>query len=732
MGIFHTRFDKNTARSVAHGIRLDEISDLRGQIAAIRDSQAVIQFQPDGTIIDANNIFLSAVGYTLAEIIGEHHSIFVPPAQRNSAQYRTFWPALAKGEVQSGVFQRCAKDGSDVWINAYYTPIKDKHGQVVKVVKYASDITEEAMRNADFQGQIEGINRAQAVIQFHTDGTIMTANNLFLITVGYELDEIAGENHRMFVDSSYAESAEYQEFWDRLRRGEAITDSFQRVGKGGREIWITASYTPIKDLNGKVVKVVKYARDITEQTNQSADYQGQIKGIRGSQAVIEFQPDGTIIEANDLFCSAVGYRLEEIKGQHHQLFVDKNLAGSAEYTAFWASLASGEAKTGEFKRFRKDGSEIWIQATYTPIKDPKGRVVKVVKYAMDISERKATILEINRLIGAVRQGDLTQRAETRDCSGDNKLMRENINAMLDVIAEPVQEVARVMKAIAGNDLTISMTGDYSGVMEQLKTDVNSAVHQLQQFMLEVREAAETVGRNSSEISDGNIELSARTEEQAASLEETAATMDQMTSSVQQNASSSRNADKLAQGARNVATEGGEVIAQAVKAMHNIDQSSVKISDIINVINEIAFQTNLLALNASVEAARAGEKGRGFAVVADEVRDLASRSAVSAKEIKALINESSAHVKDGTQLVDKSGELLTEIIESVEKVSTGVAEIMTASDEQTTGIEAVNNAVQEMDAMTQQNSAMVEQAANNSRTLSQQAQRLGSVIARFQL
>lgn len=732
MGIFQSSIDAATASLLPMRSKSDQVADLRSQVAAIRASQAVIQFEPDGTILEANDIFLDAMGYTLPEIQGAHHSMFCTAEHRNSQEYREFWRKLAEGEVQSGVFHRIAKSGDDVWIRAYYTPVQDRYGRVVKVVKYASDITEIQLRNADYQGQIEGINQAMAVIQFTTDGHIQDANENFLNAVGYELDEIKGKHHRMFVDPAYGESPEYRAFWSRLAEGEAITDSFQRVGKGGKEIWITASYTPIRDFTGKVFKVVKYARDITDQKRISADHSGQIAGIRASQAVISFEPDGTIVEANEHFLSAVGYTLQDIQGKHHQLFVSNDYANLSEYKTFWQELAEGNAKSGEFQRFGKGNKEIWIQATYTPIKDARGRVFKVVKYASDITEQKQTIFEINRLIEAVRNGVLTERADIDNAHGDNRLMRENINSMLEAIVAPVTEVARVMRAIAESDLTQTITGDYKGFMLDLKEDVNSAVAQLNTFMQDVKEAADTVKRNASEIADANVELSARTEEQASSLEETAATMDQMTSSVHQNAASSKQANELASSANTVATEGGEVIKQAVVAMDGINKSSVKIADIINVIDEIAFQTNLLALNASVEAARAGDKGRGFAVVADEVRDLASRSAVSAKEIKALINESTTQVKQGTQLVDRSGQLLQKIVDSVSKVSSSVSEIMSASDEQNSGIEAVNNAVQEMDAMTQQNSCMVEQAAANSRMLSEQAEKLNGVINRFRV
>jgi methyl-accepting chemotaxis protein len=244
-----------------------------------------------------------------------------------------------------------------------------------------------------------------------------------------------------------------------------------------------------------------------------------------------------------------------------------------------------------------------------------------------------------------------------------------------------------------------------------------------------RTASEVQG-GADEISRGNMNLSQRTEQQASSLEETASSMEEMTSTIRQNADNAAQANQLAQAARKSAESGGEVVAQAVTAMQGINSASSKIADIIGVIDEIAFQTNLLALNAAVEAARAGEQGRGFAVVATEVRSLASRSAEAAKEIKVLINDSVAKVADGSKLVERSGQTLTEIVGAVKKVTDIVAEIAAASQEQASGIEQVNKAVTSMDEVTQQNAALVEEAAAAAQGLTEQAAALNQMIAKY--
>ena len=239
--------------------------ELSAKLDALSKSQAVIEFNLDGTIITANQNFLGAMGYRLDEIQGKHHSVFVDPEFRESAEYKEFWEALRRGEFQSREFQRVAKGGRSIWIQASYNPLLDGHGKPFKVVKFASDITEQKLRNADYEGQINAIQKSQAVIEFNLDGTVIVANDNFLKTLGYRLDEIQGKHHSMFVESDYRDSIGYREFWDSLRRGEYQAAEYKRVAKGGRVVWIQASYNPIMGADGKLNKVVKFATDTTAQ-----------------------------------------------------------------------------------------------------------------------------------------------------------------------------------------------------------------------------------------------------------------------------------------------------------------------------------------------------------------------------------------------------------------------------------------------------------------------------------
>ncbi len=362
--------------------------DAEGQLAGVNRSRAAIHFDMNGNVLRANENFLKLMGYTAEEIVGKHHSVFVDAAERNSPEYRDFWDKLRRGEHQSGQYRRIARDGREVWLQANYNPILDSTGKPFKVTKFATDITDQKLRAADFEGQLAAVSKAQAVIEFKLDGTVITANENFLKTLGYTLEEIRGKHHSMFVEPAYRDSADYRAFWEKLARGEYDARQYKRIGKGGKEVWIQASYNPIMDMNGKPFKVVKYATEITEQKLRAADFEGQLAAVSKAQAVIEFKLDGTVITANENFLKTLGYTLEEIRGQHHRMFVDPAHRDTGEYRAFWEKLNRGEYDAGQYKRIGKGGREVWIQASYNPILDMNGRPFKVVKYATDVTQQR--------------------------------------------------------------------------------------------------------------------------------------------------------------------------------------------------------------------------------------------------------------------------------------------------------------------------------------------------------
>ena len=267
-----------------------------------------------------------------------------------------------------------------------------------------------AMAPGDMLAVYQALDRVQAIIEFNLDGTVITANENFLRTFGYELDEISGKHHRIFCEPAYAESPEYAAFWQKLARGEYAAAEFKRLSKGGKEIWLQASYNPIFDMNGKPFKVVKFATNVTEARLQTAEFEGKIKAIDRVQAVIEFELDGTVITANENFLRTFGYNLDEIVGKHHRIFCEPDYVESSEYVQFWQKLGRGEYDSGEFKRVGKDGSEVWLQASYNPIFDLSGRPLKIVKFASDITDevqkRSLALLEMSTPVTKIWDGVL--------------------------------------------------------------------------------------------------------------------------------------------------------------------------------------------------------------------------------------------------------------------------------------------------------------------------------------
>src|SRR5882757_8123880 len=363
---------------------------------------------------------------------------------------------------------------------------EDENNQRILEEKRKEEL--EAIQN--MKGQIEAIHRSQAVIEFSLDGKILTANDNFLNALGYTLAEIQGKHHSMFVDPAYRQTPEYRMFWEKLGRGEFDAGQYKRIAKGGKEIWIQASYNAILDRKGRPFKVVKYATDITAQKMRDMDFAGQLAAINKAQAVIEFTLEGKVLTANENFLKTLGYTLDEIKGQHHGMFVDAAYRQSPDYRMFWEKLGRGEYQAAQYKRIAKGGREVYIQASYNPILDAKGRPFKVVKFATDVTAQVMAVRQTQEVVAAAKENDLTQRIPLEGKSGDTAQLCEGVNSLLDT-------------------------------MVSVLTDIKSSTRE--------------VTNASVEIATSTTDLSQRTEEQAASLEETSAAMEEISATVKKNA-----------------------------------------------------------------------------------------------------------------------------------------------------------------------------------------------------
>lgn len=532
---------------------------------------------------------------------------------------------------------------------------------------------------------MKAFNRSQAIISFKPDGTILDANENFCKAVGYSREEIVGKHHRMFVEPREASSPDYSAFWKRLGAGHFDQNQYKRIGKGGRQIWIEASYNPVIR-RGKVVKVVKIATDITDKKRESLENKGKLDALSRAQAVIEFTPDGKILTANENFLQALGYTLDEIVGKHHRIFCEADYVASQEYAEFWPSLARGQYLNDEFRRLRKDGSPIYIQATYNPILDEDGKVFKIVKFATDVSGR----------------------------------------------VHALQEIAAGLERLAEADIRMTIDEPFVEEFEHLRHDFNGSIAKFQQTLEEVLNQTSMLSSKSGEMTESADSIPHRSEQQAAALEQASAALEEITATVRESVERTAEARNLVGEARSAASASVEVVTLTVGAMDRIEAASREISSIISVIDEIAFQTNLLALNAGVEAARAGEAGKGFAVVAQEVRELAQRSAKAAKEISALISKSSTEVKEGVRLVGETGSALRNIEGFVQAIDTNIQGIAVGAREQSTSLGEINGAVSSLDQATQQNAAMVSSTSAIALSLAQGAVYLEELVKRFKL
>ena len=464
-----------------------DAQELKAVRIALDRAQAVIEFGIDGTIQTANDNFLRALGYKSEEIRGQHHRMFCDSQYTMSIQYKQFWDKLARGEFDSGEFKRITKSGKEIWIQATYNPVFDASGKPYKVIKFATEITDSKLRNAEHEGKINAISKSQAVVEFNLDGTVQTANENFLTTLGYTLEEIKGKHHRLFCEESYTRTPAYQVFWEKLSKGEFESGEYKRIGKGGKEIWIQASYNPILDANGRPFKVVKFATDITEEKLKNSDYEGKINAISKAQAVIEFNLDGTVQMANENFLKTLGYTLEEIKGKHHRLFCEEAYSRTPAYQEFWDNLRRGQFSSGRYKRLGHGGKVVWIQATYNPILNADGKPYKVVKFASDISAQ----VELEE---SVRKTAVEFSTKAKSISAESTTVAtgaQALGATTEEMNASVEELTASMDSIAQN----SKNADAIAKATQQEADTGAKA--LKQSI----EAMDLINKSSEEISE---------------------------------------------------------------------------------------------------------------------------------------------------------------------------------------------------------------------------------------
>ncbi|HEV7290330.1 PAS domain-containing methyl-accepting chemotaxis protein [Sphingomonas sp.] len=670
----------------------------RGKVHAIDRGFALIEFDLMGKVISANDNFLTLMGYTRDEVVGQNHSMFCDKEFATSPAYRQFWKKLGRGEFDQGEYRRLRKGGGDVWIQASYNPILGLDGEPERIIKVAMDVTSQRLDTLEFSGRSAAIDRASAVIEFDMSGKVLDANDNFLRVMGYTREDIVGQSHQMFCEPAYVASPEYSDLWTRLRAGDYVTDTFKRLGRGEREVWIRATYNPILDLDGRPRKVVKFAEDITEQKRRDAEFEGRARAIDRAQGVIEFAMDGTILNANDNFLKLTGYTLDEIKDRHHRIFCDPETAQSDAYGAFWGKLGRGEYDAGQYKRLTKGGTDIWIQATYNPIFGLDGKPIKVVKFALDVTQQKLAAMEFQAKVDAM---DRSQAVVEFDLDGN--ILRANEN-FLRVTGYSGREIigqhhstlcsADHIRSVDYRDFWLSLNrGEVqAGRFHRVgKYDRDIWIFATYNPVFDGRGCPVRVIKYATDITE-RVELEQRIKGCSSAM---SAEVEALATSIRSIADATQTATRLAERTRGGAQVGSGSLTNALEAIQLIQKSASGISEIVATIGELAGQTNLLAFNAEIEAARAGENGIGFSIVAGEVRKLAERSAVAARDISRLIDESQQRIAAGSESSRNANDAFSQIVESVIQTGESIDGIASLTTSQSVASQRVVDLIREL-------------------------------------
>ncbi|WP_276679791.1 methyl-accepting chemotaxis protein [Thalassolituus oleivorans] len=442
--------------------------EVQTKMDAVSSSNCIMDLSRDGTIISVNDDMQKVLGFSRNEIIGKPESSFMFDDDKGSPVHLDLWRKLREGVAITGEFRLKVMGDREVWLGATLSPVMGLDGLLTKAIFIGRDITSNKIAQLDADGKLSAISRSQCVIEFDLQGKIISANNNFLDLMDYSIEEVRGHHHRMFVSPSEIASIEYQSFWERLGRGEHESGEYKRVGKGGKEFWLQATYNPVFDPRGNPIKVVKFATDITDAKLKSSEFEAKVAAISLGQMVIEFDLTGNVLSANRNFLAAMGYTLREIQGQHHSAFCSSDYTQSAEYRDFWLSLNEGKFISGRFHRFGKFNRNVWIQATYNPILDLNGEVVKVVKYAYDVTKEveleqalSTKSLEmsecVSRLVSSISDicnhslgATETAKMSTSAAAEGNEALQKSISAInrIQSSSSKVSEIVSIISEIA--------------------------------------------------------------------------------------------------------------------------------------------------------------------------------------------------------------------------------------------------------------------------------------------
>jgi len=703
-----------------------------------------------GIITDCNDEFISISGYTRDELIGASHNIVRHPDMPPAA-FEDLWTTVKALNPWQGIVKNRTKSGDYYWVEANVLPVF-KNGKVDGYLSVRRAPSREKIEKAEQLYQL--LNAGKATIR--PTGLAAMVKSIKEIEL---LKKMAGVlavllipvfcfMYQLFLAQNYLLLAGVAVpvmmasliGFNALRSLSTILNKTIGISYRLAEKRFGNAYELDRnDLIGDFQKAM-YSMEVNLNLDLAQAREDAAKAMRINQALDNVQSGVMVADTsleiiytnhsvNRMFKVVEQYIREQLPNFNADNLLGSNIDSFHQDPSFQRRLLAG---LNESYRSELLIGGLHMNVIASPVINAGGECIGFVAEWQNKTQEVRIEQEIGQLVQDVKAGDLNTRIDMGDKQGFTKILSSGINELTDVIERVLSDVSLVMEAMAEGDLTTAITNDYQGIYAECKNNINGTLINLSNFIVQIRDSADFIDSSSQEIASGNDNLSQRAEQQAASLEQTAASMEQLATTVKDNAGNTQRAHQVVNSASQLAQKGGEIVKSAIIAMQDINDSSNEIAEIIGVIDEIAFQTNLLALNAAVEAARAGEHGRGFAVVATEVRNLAQRSANAAKQSNDLIQNSMQKVRAGTAFVNETGIALTEIVNSVAQVGEIVAQIANASAEQTAGIDQVNQAVSQMDDITQQNAALAEQAAASSISMHDQSTHMSKLLGFFKI